>query len=395
MVSSVLVKENQFQACPDSTLYTLVTCIAADGSVRFCLYVFKHSEVGKAINQSLHVPVLCKPRATRNHKDYPIYYAVAPKGYMNGELWKETMKIFKELVLHRQGLGRLKQAVLFLDGCASHLKDFTNEDLAKDNIIAIYFPANTSHVLQPCDGQPFALYKSAVARSSQKLALKASLGSSDEKTNALLACMQCYEKAVTPEVVKGAFRDRGIFPWDTFKATANAQRASPTIDYIEANTELQSLHMAFKVLQTLKDDLTPSTPTQRKTIQVLNSPVKSEELENWKRRSSSAKSGTPPPKKVPMMEPIDGTIEYDDESETYDDSEAGDLFTASFEMPPSSNSCSGCGHTRTNGTVPVACFDCKLFWLCMPCQTNTETLAQHLKSCFQTEGRALRRRQKS
>jgi hypothetical protein len=31
----------------------------------------------------------------------------------------------------------------------------------------------------------------------------------------------------------------------------------------------------------------------------------------------------------------------------------------------------------------------------MPCQTNTETLAQHLKSCIQAEGRGLRRRRKS
>ena len=70
---------------------------------------------------------------------------------MNAELWKETMKIFLELVAARQGLGRDKPAVLFLDGRSAHSKDYNQQELKMNNATAIYFEPNSSHICEPAD----------------------------------------------------------------------------------------------------------------------------------------------------------------------------------------------------------------------------------------------------
>jgi hypothetical protein len=129
---------------------------------------------------------------------------------MNGELWQETMKIFVELTGNRQGLGRQKQALLFIDGCASHLRAWTITSLSKENISTVYFPSNSSHVLQPADGEVFANYKQTARTNLQSSALKASITGDLEKELTLLECIQSHAEAVTPSVVKAAFRNRGI-----------------------------------------------------------------------------------------------------------------------------------------------------------------------------------------
>jgi hypothetical protein len=133
---------------------------------------------------------------------------------MNGELWQETMKIFVELIGNRHGIRRQKQALLFIDGCASHLREWTITNLGKENISALYFPSNSSHVLQPADGEVFANYKQTARTNLQSSALKASITGELEKEFTLLECIQSHTEAVTPSVVKAAFRNRGIWPWD-------------------------------------------------------------------------------------------------------------------------------------------------------------------------------------
>jgi cytochrome c553 len=396
MVSSSLSAENQYQCNPENTLYTLVTCISADGSVLFCLYIWKQTEKKKSLNQSLYVPEIVEKRKIRSIDSYPTYFALAPSGYMNGELWQETMKIFVDLVSERQGLGRLKQAVLFLDGCASHLKEFTHAELVKKNIFSIYFPSNTSHVLQPLDGQPFALYKSSVGRSAQKLAFKASLGTTSEKTDALAVCIECHGKAVTKKIVKGAFVGRGIWPWDPIKAIANATRACPTVGYIEAHTQLETIDMAFRVVDAIKQSIIEAIPTQHIALQVMNSPVKTSELSPHKKRAKRTSATVPPPKKVPKVLSSDEKSDLPLESDTEDGSdcrsEDSDPEPPKFMRAPSALICSHCGHPRSHGKVQVACTGCNKYWLCRTCEYKSDALSTHQETCEYCEGRALRKR---
>lgn len=89
--------ETHYNQTIDSALYTLVSCIAADGTTLFCLYMFKYIPNKNGLRHSVYLPVEAPKRVSRRKHDYPVYIAVSPKGYMNGELWQETMKIFIEL----------------------------------------------------------------------------------------------------------------------------------------------------------------------------------------------------------------------------------------------------------------------------------------------------------
>lgn len=390
LMAAKSLKETHYQQAMDETLYTLVSCIAADGSTLFCIYLFRLVPTKDELRQNIFVPQLAYSKRTRKDSSYSIYVAVTPKGYMNGAVWMETMKIFLSLVEFRQGIGRPKQAVLYLDGCASHLKQDTNDLLANNNVTTIWFPSNTSYILQPLDGEAFAAYKATTRKETHSTALAASVGALNEKQMSLLACLRSHEKAVTPQVVKASFKGRGIYPWNPALALANARLACPTDRLLGASGEICSLFYAEKLVDRLKDYFMPKVDTERMMIKEVNSPTKLSELEKWSRRPPSKKKRVVPlpyPKKT-----VISMIESDDEdilSESFD-SDSEDPIVPPIRRSRSSNSCSHCFHQRLNGTVPLACFTCCNFWLCMNCQFNTNALSEHQKEHPELEGRPTR-----
>lgn len=226
VIASAYLTQVQYEKAIESTLYTLVGCYAADGTTLFILYLFRAQFKQGAVHQDLYLPVRVPSIHTRTSTDVPVYVASSPKGYMNAALWKETMKIFVELVGNKQGIGRPKQAVLYLDGCSSHRKEDTEEICLKNNITPIYFPSNTSHIVQPADGQIFECYKPEAAKETDALNFKASLGSTQQKHFGLAASLAAHEKAVTPPVIKAAFKSRGIFPFNRAHSHQRSRRLS-------------------------------------------------------------------------------------------------------------------------------------------------------------------------
>jgi len=204
--------------------------------------------------------------------------------------------------------------------------------------------------------------------------------------------MECYEKAVTKNAVIAAFQGRGIRPWDPAKAIANATRACPTVDYIEAHSQLQTLGMAYRVVDQIMSFMVARAVTQRMALQQLNTPVKSSELTPHKRRAKRTTATSPPVKNAPKLvssdEESDFALESDTEVMSYEsDPEPRGLVRAdpAFE-------CSFCEHGRANGKVQVACTGCNQFWLCRTCEFTSNALASHQETCKHCEGRVLRKR---
>lgn len=311
---------------------------------------------------------------------------------MNTILWQETMKILIELVGYRQGIDRSKQAILYLDGCSSHSKAYTMEECVANNILPIYFPSNTSHVVQPADGAIFQRYKPAVAKAVQDLNLKASLGAENQKHFALAASLEVHREVVTPDTIKAGFKKRGIYPFDRHLILVNAHAACPQKTFQPAPDEALAQLYAINTINELKSSLTDQPTLTRKQIETVNKPISAELVDDWKRASRGPKktaTKASPPKKARFVE-VDDDEELEDTEEDIwsgEDPQVGALI-----LSVSANQCSHCGHTRTNGTVPLACFDCSLFWLCMPCQSNTAALQDHMKTHPETEGRRTRRR---
>jgi hypothetical protein len=97
VIANNRMAEAQYQQAIDSTLYTLVSCISADGRPLFCIYVFKLAANKKDTRHDVYLPQLVNKHNNRAKHTPNIYIAVAPSGYMTGELWKSTMKIFVDL----------------------------------------------------------------------------------------------------------------------------------------------------------------------------------------------------------------------------------------------------------------------------------------------------------
>jgi hypothetical protein len=256
----------------------------------------------------------------------------------------------------------------------------------------VYFPSNTSHVLQPLDGSPFANYKSSVAKNVSLQSLLSSITGSNEKHKSLLACIESHTNAVTKKSVIEAFKSRGIWPWNSDVALANAARACPQDHFHEAPHQIYDLLFGIKLLEDLKQHFSKEPTVQRKMIQEVNVASPAGKLDSWKPRPRGR------PKKLSPIISSEESSSYDEELEFMDDDTSTeedsneDPMVPPFQRSVSNNVCSHCSHQRLNGSVPLACFDCNAYWLCVPCSMNTNALAIHQSSHPTVEGRRTRRR---
>lgn len=398
-VSFYIANANTFEThihnIRDETLYTLVSCVAADGKVLFSLYLLKQTGATEGLNQSVYVPRLAEERSTRNRHKYPVYVAVAPKGYMNTELWQATMKIFREQVQIKAGYKRNPESVLFLDGCSSHSKAWTMEYLEEFNCKAIYFPSNTSHILQPLDGQAFANYKNQARKLQADTSLGASVGALDEKQMSLYNSLKAVELALTVSVILASFASRGIFPWDPVKALANARSATPFDSMLPADQHTCELFMARVVVNELCEHFKSAPKLDRKQVQDVNKPHRIETLSDWKRRSPAkkAKLAEPKPKKSASIE-----MEEPEEPERMDVDQIEEEIrpvAPALQRAPSAIGCSACKHQRSRGKVPNVCTYCESFWLCSECQADPKILGEHMKTHDEDLGHKPRRTRKT
>ena len=385
VVAAACLTQVQYEEALKSTLYTLVGCYAADGTTLFLLYIFKAKKSKKGLPLDFYAPTLTPIKVTRAALPVPVYVATAGAGYMNGQLWMETMKIFVDLVGHRQGLGRDKQAALYLDGCSSHKKQSTADLLTKNNISTIFFPPNTSHIVQPADGQIFHYYKPMAAKKVHEVNLKATLGDDMERHFGLIRSIESHSEAVSKEVVQAAFRSRGIFPFDEQKLFVNAYNACPQELLTAAPKSITTDAIHRRYIGELMAHMTSNAEAMRKVIAEQNKPILLESAPLWKPkpRASAKKTGAKPKATAAQ---IRREVEESSESEQSDDDDADadeiDFFVPRLARSVSSNQCSACGHQRLNGTVPLACFDCSKFWLCLECTTRNKALPAHMRECL-------------
>ena len=398
VVASKRVSEAQYQMAQDATLYTLVSCVCADGSTLFCVYLFKRAGTAKSLQQSIYTPIRTFKPQTRNNGSYPIYYAVTPGGYMNCEAWNEVLKILVELVGQRQGLGKDKPAALFLDGCSSHRKEDTMTLLKANNILPIYFPSNTSHILQPLDGAPFANYKNRVTSLSRSASLAESIGASQQKMTDLITSIQAHEEAVTPEVVRAGFKKRGIWPWDPEIALANAVSASPTAKVIAAHGDITDQLIADSLVEELKEYFTPKKQLERRGLTSLNSPAQSEHLQIWQRRKSTpakairAKKTTSKLLSKAKERDLTYILEEDESVDLEVHSQTSEGSSSSLHDSPSI--CVYCGHQRTSGALQSSCGYCEDLWLCFECVVRGVAMQDHMKKHQDEQNRPVRKRPK-
>ena len=182
---------------------TYLPFIAANGVVVMDVFIVPVSSNG-ASNFSL------EQVDRRAQNDHPVFWAFTSSGYLNNELWLVILQKFKEVM---DGLAPGIEPVLLLDNLATHRTDAALEFCSSNSIHVIMLPPHVSHFLQSLDNVPFAnfklqLYKTAQIRLMSVTETKRELGS------VLLSVAQQIKGCLTKAVIRAAFENVGICPWN-------------------------------------------------------------------------------------------------------------------------------------------------------------------------------------
>ena len=133
------------------------------------------------------------------------------EGYMTADA---MIKLLQKLLVKMNGWRRGERVLLLMDHHGSHQKESVIRFCLANNIEPIYFPAATTHIIQPLDNVPFARFRQELtsrvveARDGNRASLL-----TDSEISLPLAG-EALQDALTPQVIAAGFRNTGVYPFD-------------------------------------------------------------------------------------------------------------------------------------------------------------------------------------
>ncbi|KZP05299.1 DDE-domain-containing protein, partial [Athelia psychrophila] len=131
------------------------------------------------------------------------------KGWTNGEIGVEWIKNFDK---HTSAKAKHRYRRLTVDGHNSHYTRAFLEYARAHRIIVICYPSHATHVLQGLDVVIFAVLKRYISEERDRW--ERETGESVGKSNFLAIFGRAHIRALTPDLIKTAFRKTGISPFD-------------------------------------------------------------------------------------------------------------------------------------------------------------------------------------
>jgi hypothetical protein len=162
-------------------------------------------------------------------KDYEV--AVAANGFITSPLALKFLQHFDRHTKNRAGKSKFngnldnielcntnvdsslldEYRLLIFDGHKTHLTAEFLDYCMQSKIIPFCLLAHTLHLVQPLDGKPFLVYKTFFRSWNRKMAAWG--GDCTEKRVFLDAIGPIRERTFTPQLIRKAFRERGIYPF--------------------------------------------------------------------------------------------------------------------------------------------------------------------------------------
>jgi len=139
-------------------------------------------------------------------------YAKTDRGFMTQELFGLALNKVVDLVRESHPDAPI---LIFADRPQCHNSNELVISLRTErDAHLLWFPANTSQVIQPLDGQPYATMKTLLKQERDDVLLRRTL--CGEKLTQVVAEIspEVERRAFTPDVIKGGFKDRGVWPFD-------------------------------------------------------------------------------------------------------------------------------------------------------------------------------------
>lgn len=198
-----------------STLASLLSFVAADGSVFLSVYVMKAKiEEGQAadVNFKLHAA----PRESR--REWPRYFCWTETDFLNGDSVAQVV----DLVATEWAVGNPSTNLLLLgDRLGAHVRPDT---LLKARQVYLFFlPPKTSHFLQPIDESSLATFHNLVRRSNEQLVIEGKHVSIDTRDALLASAFTAERKTFLPHIVRESLSTTCLYPFNTDKFLARAR----------------------------------------------------------------------------------------------------------------------------------------------------------------------------
>ena len=133
-------------------------------------------------------------------------------GYINGKLFQEYGEHFVKYLIEKKILVGDAKVLLLLDMHKAHLFNLGFMEYMKArNVEVCCFPPHCTHLLQPLDDTPFALFK--VEYQNQLMRMNRLLsGHHMTRVQFFRVLVPAYAGAMTPEAIQSGFRNTGIYP---------------------------------------------------------------------------------------------------------------------------------------------------------------------------------------
>lgn len=202
-------------------------------------YIPFHTATGKMIMSVFVLPIDKKGNSSFFLKEvtyprrgsHPTFYAFTETGWLNSDTWLKILETLQaQLSLQYPGL----EACLLLDNLSVHMTSKCLKFCKTNKIHVAFFPANSTHFLQPSDDKLFTNFKKLLySKLGEKLV---TIGHNQKELGALLVGIaQDCENMLTPTVIKASWRDTGIYPWDSRLILERAKKNSGSSSSSEPN----------------------------------------------------------------------------------------------------------------------------------------------------------------
>jgi hypothetical protein len=199
---------------------TSIDCIAADGWAAGSYLVIQESSIDPPLDYQDVIDDI--PDWTQLHE--------TPNGRLTEELALDWLKVFHERTKDRVAEGQSR--LLLFRGQPLFLT-FNFLRFCEDRcIIPFCFPLNIAHLMQPFDLKHFPVYKKYSAEYWWHPE-----DPDEEKMDWLCGFGSMREENLTPDIIKRAFADRGIFPFNPSKLTGPLQEDKIKRPQVEEDSE--------------------------------------------------------------------------------------------------------------------------------------------------------------
>lgn len=187
--------------------FSIVPFISAAGSVELIMIIVG---VSSDSNDGKIDTVQALPLCQKERGGHPRLFAFNATASMNNKLWEATMQRFiAHWTVQHPGL----HCVIMMDRLVSHTHNEFIAMMEKEGVHSLFFPAHTSHFMQPLDNRCFGAYKK-ILRKMKAEQIEAQF-SVDTSYNPLLALsLEAEKMAFTADNIRAGFQVTGMWPVD-------------------------------------------------------------------------------------------------------------------------------------------------------------------------------------